>query len=164
MLLLHQTSHFKGGLASLVMCAVVAALCIQSAVWTGESVARAHTWTRASTSWLLWLSVPGAWRAVRNASGSCRWTQMSFQVSWPHKGLLMVIYPLTSWVVNSLDSWVISSQTALSSAYWWCGLFLFLGICITGISRKLTYSLSVGHRGCYRHRGHLEDISIFYRA
>lgn len=49
---------------------------------------------RASASWLpggVSALRAGMWKTLRTASASCKWTQMSFYRSQPHKGLFIII-------------------------------------------------------------------------
>lgn len=75
-------------------------LCIQPTISTQGSAARSHTRARAPTSWSPGVvSALGApmWKMVRTISGTCRWTWMSFHISWPPcEGLFMVIHFLAS--------------------------------------------------------------------
>ena len=67
--------------------------------WLQGSLAGVRTWARASAFWLvghvcaLWA---GMWKTVRTASGFCRWTQVSFHISWSQKDLIMIIHLMAS--------------------------------------------------------------------
>lgn len=141
--------YFKGNPASLAICHSTQwppFLCTQSAISTERSVARAQTKldhhfadcqeVSASTVWAR------MWKTVRNFSGSCKQTKMSFHISWPHKSLLMVIYSSASHVpaigkpfgtaqlsvqrVKSQGSWTIRAKPLWVQLTGCWGLFLFL--------------------------------------
>ena len=188
---LSKILYLKGNLASLATHHPMEALqwtlllCSRSAVSTGVSVAKVHSQARTSASWLpgaVNASWAGMWKTVRTALGSCRWTQMSFHISWPHKGLFMIIHPsafhylshrvnpfrtaqLSVQRVNSQNSLVITRQPALTSAHWLWWLLFFPGICIPSIRGNFPHSLSTGHRGCHRNRGgSIWRIYMLFRA
>lgn len=101
----------------------------QSAAFSEASVPRPCTWAMALASWFPG-GVSALWtqKTVRTGSGSCRWAQMPFHISWLHRtypqssilhlpivqaiGLISLEQPISVERVKDQKSWVITWQSA----------------------------------------------------
>ena len=127
----NQVAVFRGQFNILVcksffMGVLVAGLCIQSAVFIKRLVAGACIWARASVFWLsvgVSSSWARLWKTERTTPGSYKWTQMSFHISWSHKGSLVIIYPSNSHClklkVNSFRTAQCSCKELMVRVYEW---------------------------------------------
>lgn len=112
-------------------------LCTQSAVLIKWFVAKGCSWARVSVFWLsVGVSTSWAriWKTERTAPGSYKWTQMSFHISWSHKGSLVIIYPSNSHClklkVNSFRTAQLSCKELMARVYEWSPATLNLAHCL----------------------------------